>query len=141
MHNLFGTETAKDLNEIQRHLTYINLIKQEHIDFLNLCIPMIATTDHKNRTSVIDLANSLYFGESEGKKEKLDETKQVMKELQANLLKIKTLGSVELEGEAAMNAVKNTRNLKLSNQCTTKHNPKEILVTTCGRPKRRVIRY
>lgn len=111
MHNLFGVDSAKDLNAIQRHLTYINLIKQEHIDFLKLCTPLIATSDQKNRTSVIDLANTLYFGESEKSKNDLEEKKKVMEDLRTNLLKIKTLGSMELEGEAALRAIKIPENL------------------------------
>lgn len=58
--------------------------------------------ESSKRTQILDTINTLFFG-SEDKEDKLKEKKEVMKALEANLAKIKTLGAFEVGQDEADN--------------------------------------
>lgn len=67
---------------------------------MKLCAPLFVELESTKRTQILDTINTLFFG-SEDKEDKLKEKKEVMKALEANLAKIKTLGAFEVGQEDA----------------------------------------
>lgn len=95
---------------ISKHFSYVNLIKQEYIDYLQLTMPLFSNLDNKHQQKIFDLINTLFFGE-ETKAESLSEKKVTLRNLEKAIKQIKTISAEELRGKSAELALNQNKNI------------------------------
>lgn len=106
-----GREATSRLDEITKYFLYVNLKKQIEIDYLTTVMPLMATLEPKEKQKIFETITGLYFGE-DNKKEKLEEQKSLLRALEKEVKNIRTLGAVELQGEAAKLKILEIENLE-----------------------------
>jgi len=89
---LVGRENLSDLTAIQTYFTKINVIKDQHLEFLKICSPHVAQLeDKKTKKEFFETAYSLIFGDVDKSKE-MDDKKTLIKQLEKAMKSVHDVG-------------------------------------------------
>lgn len=95
---MIGRDVIKDMSEVEKYFTVHNIIKQDYIDYLKLCMPLFSQADKKLKDEIFKSINELYFGpQQDTTKEDSKKTVSIMKQLESNIKRIKTFGATSIK--------------------------------------------
>lgn len=103
-----GRQNIKSLDVISRYFSYVNLVKDDYIEYLKLTIPLFTDLEPLKKQQIFELISELYFGDS-NKKKSID-TKVVMKDIEKAIKRIKTYGAAEITGPTAESELSKLKN-------------------------------